>query len=81
MGKTEELYKKVRSQLDNLGYLQPVSVHSLFLVEKLLDDLEHVTTKFHHYKIVAEESIQVDLNSTYYYILFDRVFDTVCMIE
>uniref|UniRef100_A0A1B6D0U7 Centrosomal protein of 135 kDa n=3 Tax=Clastoptera arizonana TaxID=38151 RepID=A0A1B6D0U7_9HEMI len=58
MDKIEDLYRNVRSRLDDLGYMQPVSVHSLELVNKLVDDLEEAKSKFVYYKKISEESIQ-----------------------
>lgn len=59
MGRTEDCYRSVRRQLDELGYRQPLSVDSLLLVEKLLNDFVELRERLNHYKEVAHHSLEV----------------------
>nr|XP_018898464.1 PREDICTED: centrosomal protein of 135 kDa-like isoform X2 [Bemisia tabaci] len=55
-------YQKLRSQLNDLGYLQPLSKDSLLLVEHLLADYLHTSQKLKYYKETAHNSIQACRN-------------------
>jgi hypothetical protein len=58
-GTLEHRYRALRKRLDDLGYLQPLVVESLPLVEKLVLDLLHTTESLRHYKELAQKSLEV----------------------
>lgn len=58
-GMLEHRYRKLRSDLDELGYRQPLVVESLALVERLVSDLLHTTDCLRHYKELAQRSLEV----------------------
>ncbi|XP_046395691.1 centrosomal protein of 135 kDa-like isoform X2 [Ischnura elegans] len=46
----ERKFVELRQQLDDLGYLQPLPLDALLLVERLVNDLLHTTDRLSHYK-------------------------------
>lgn len=55
----EQRFKKVRKQLDDLGYMQVLIPEALPLVEKLAADLIQTTESLQKYKKIAKDAIEV----------------------
>ncbi|KAL3266192.1 hypothetical protein HHI36_010375 [Cryptolaemus montrouzieri] len=56
--KMEFKYMKVRKELDTLGYFKTLSLESVPLVEKLLEDLKTTTESLQKYMKIAQNAIQ-----------------------
>lgn len=55
----EAKYRKVRAQLDSLGYHQILELDSVLLVDKLVADLVQTTESLKKYKELCRNVLQV----------------------
>lgn len=55
----EQRFKKVRKQLDDLGYMNVLIPDSIPLVEKLTADLIQTTESLQKYKRIAKNALEV----------------------